>query len=104
MEVFIERVAPERLLSWRWHPAAIDPAVDYSQEPTTPCPLHSSPREPTSPGRQLRNTWMYFRPRVWCATRKLDANGCGRSDPRNWTRQGALWKVSPNNGTTHSLN
>ena len=35
MEVFIERVEPERLLSWRWHPAAIDPAVDYSQEPTT---------------------------------------------------------------------
>ena len=35
MEVFIERVVPERLLSWRWHPAAIDPAVDYSQEPTT---------------------------------------------------------------------
>jgi uncharacterized protein YndB with AHSA1/START domain len=35
MEVFIERVVPERLLSWRWHPAAIDPTVDYSQEPTT---------------------------------------------------------------------
>jgi uncharacterized protein YndB with AHSA1/START domain len=35
MEVLIERVVPERLLSWRWHPAAIDPAVDYSQEPTT---------------------------------------------------------------------
>jgi uncharacterized protein YndB with AHSA1/START domain len=35
MEVFIERVEPERLLSWRWHPAAIDPAVDYSREPTT---------------------------------------------------------------------
>jgi len=35
MEVLIERVTPERLLSWRWHPAAIDPAVDYSQEPTT---------------------------------------------------------------------
>ena len=35
MEVFIERVVPERLLSWRWHPAAIDPAVDYSPEPTT---------------------------------------------------------------------
>ncbi len=35
MEVFIERVEPQRLLSWRWHPAAIDPAVDYSQEPTT---------------------------------------------------------------------
>jgi uncharacterized protein YndB with AHSA1/START domain len=35
MEVVIEKIVPERLLSWRWHPAAIDPAVDYSQEPTT---------------------------------------------------------------------
>ena len=35
MEVSIERVLPERLLSWRWHPAAMDPSVDYSQEPTT---------------------------------------------------------------------
>jgi uncharacterized protein YndB with AHSA1/START domain len=34
MEVVIERIVPERLLSWRWHPAAIDPAADYSQEPT----------------------------------------------------------------------
>jgi uncharacterized protein YndB with AHSA1/START domain len=35
MEVQIERMELERLLSWRWHPAAIDPAVDYSDEPTT---------------------------------------------------------------------
>jgi uncharacterized protein YndB with AHSA1/START domain len=35
MEVLVENVVPERLLSWRWHPAAIDPAVDYSKEPTT---------------------------------------------------------------------
>jgi len=35
MEVWVEKMVPERLLSWRWHPAAIDPAVDYSQEPTT---------------------------------------------------------------------
>ncbi len=35
MEVVIERIEPERTLSWRWHPAAIDPSVDYSQEPTT---------------------------------------------------------------------
>ena len=35
MEIIIERLIPERLLSWRWHPAAVDPAVDYSQEPTT---------------------------------------------------------------------
>lgn len=35
MEVAVERVDPERLLSWRWHPYAIDPAVDYSKETPT---------------------------------------------------------------------
>jgi uncharacterized protein YndB with AHSA1/START domain len=35
MEVSIEQIVPERLLSWRWHPAAIDPEADYSEEPTT---------------------------------------------------------------------
>jgi uncharacterized protein YndB with AHSA1/START domain len=34
-DVLIERVEPERLLSWRWHPAAVEPSVDYSNEPTT---------------------------------------------------------------------
>lgn len=31
----IERIEPERTLSFRWHPYAIDPAVDYSREATT---------------------------------------------------------------------
>jgi len=35
MDVLIERIEPERLLSWRWHPAAIDSSVDYSKEPRT---------------------------------------------------------------------
>jgi uncharacterized protein YndB with AHSA1/START domain len=35
MEVQIQEVIPQRLLSWRWHPAAIEPGVDYSAEPTT---------------------------------------------------------------------
>jgi uncharacterized protein YndB with AHSA1/START domain len=26
---------PERLFAYRWHPAAVDPKVDYSKEPTT---------------------------------------------------------------------
>ncbi|MFN7996163.1 MAG: SRPBCC family protein [Bryobacteraceae bacterium] len=34
-EITIERVEPERLLSWRWHPHAIDANRDYSAEPTT---------------------------------------------------------------------
>jgi uncharacterized protein YndB with AHSA1/START domain len=35
MEVLIEQIVPQQRLSWRWHPAAIDPKVDYSNEPTT---------------------------------------------------------------------
>lgn len=35
MDITIERVEPERLFSYRWHPYAIDPKVDYSGEPTT---------------------------------------------------------------------
>jgi uncharacterized protein YndB with AHSA1/START domain len=34
-EAVIERMEPERLLSWRWHPYAVDPKKDYSQEPMT---------------------------------------------------------------------
>ena len=33
--VVIERMEPERLISWRWHPAAVEPSIDYSKEPTT---------------------------------------------------------------------
>jgi uncharacterized protein YndB with AHSA1/START domain len=35
MEIWIENVEAEKLLSWRWHPAAIEANVDYSTEPTT---------------------------------------------------------------------
>ena len=34
-QVTVERVEPERLVSWRWHPYAVEPTVDYSSEPTT---------------------------------------------------------------------
>jgi uncharacterized protein YndB with AHSA1/START domain len=34
-DVHIERLEPERLMSWRWHPAAVERGRDYSQEPTT---------------------------------------------------------------------
>lgn len=35
MEMLVERIEPERYFSYRWRPNAIDPAVDYSAEPTT---------------------------------------------------------------------
>jgi uncharacterized protein YndB with AHSA1/START domain len=34
-EMTIERMDPEQLFSLRWHPAAVDPEVDYNKEPTT---------------------------------------------------------------------
>jgi uncharacterized protein YndB with AHSA1/START domain len=34
-EITIERMDPERLLSIRWHPFAVESGVDYSTEPTT---------------------------------------------------------------------
>jgi len=31
----VERIEPESYFSYRWHPYAVDPNVDYSSEPTT---------------------------------------------------------------------
>ena len=35
VEMRVERIEPEQYFSYRWHPHAIDMAVDYSVEPTT---------------------------------------------------------------------
>ena len=35
IEIVIDRVEPETLFSYRWHPAAIDANVDYGGEPMT---------------------------------------------------------------------
>lgn len=34
-EMLVERIEPETCFSYRWHPYAMDPKVDYSAEPTT---------------------------------------------------------------------
>jgi uncharacterized protein YndB with AHSA1/START domain len=35
LEMQIERVEPESYFSYRWHPYAVDPAIEYTAEPTT---------------------------------------------------------------------
>jgi uncharacterized protein YndB with AHSA1/START domain len=35
LEITIEKMEPERLFSWRWHPHAVDPKHDYAKDPTT---------------------------------------------------------------------
>lgn len=34
-DVVVDRVEPQRLFSFRWHPYAVDPAVDYAKEEPT---------------------------------------------------------------------
>jgi uncharacterized protein YndB with AHSA1/START domain len=40
LELAVERVDPEQLISYRWHPYAMEPGVDYSAEPTTLVEFH----------------------------------------------------------------
>ena len=34
-DLVVDKIEPERLFSFRWHPYGIDPNVDYSKEPMT---------------------------------------------------------------------
>jgi len=43
MTLLIERIEPERVLAFRWHPYAVDPSIDYSREPTTLVELAVAP-------------------------------------------------------------
>src|SRR5256885_16455026 len=40
LELLVERIDPERYFAYRWPPYAVDPAVDYSTEPTTLVEFH----------------------------------------------------------------
>jgi uncharacterized protein YndB with AHSA1/START domain len=44
-EATIQKIEPERLFSFTWHPYAIDPAVDYSTEPTTLVEFRLEPKD-----------------------------------------------------------
>lgn len=35
-EAVVQKMEPERLFSFTWHPDAVDPQIDYSQETPTP--------------------------------------------------------------------
>jgi uncharacterized protein YndB with AHSA1/START domain len=44
-EVLVERMDAERLFSFRWHPYAVDPKVDYGKEPTTLVEFRLEPKD-----------------------------------------------------------
>jgi len=53
MEVRVVKMEAERLFSFQWHPYAVDPKMDYSNEPPT---LVEFTLEPTAAGVLLRVT------------------------------------------------
>jgi uncharacterized protein YndB with AHSA1/START domain len=44
-EATVQKLEPEGLFSFTWHPYAIDPAIDYSKEPTTLVEFKLEPKE-----------------------------------------------------------
>jgi uncharacterized protein YndB with AHSA1/START domain len=53
MEVVVQKIEPQRLFSFTWHPYAIDPKVDYSKEKPT---LVEFRLEKTAAGTRLHVT------------------------------------------------
>jgi uncharacterized protein YndB with AHSA1/START domain len=45
LEFVVQRVEAQHLFSYRWHPYAVDAAVDYSKEPMTLVEFHLSDAE-----------------------------------------------------------
>jgi uncharacterized protein YndB with AHSA1/START domain len=45
MEVTVQKMEPERLFSFRWHPYAVDPKIDYSTEPMTLVEFKLEPKD-----------------------------------------------------------
>jgi len=78
-EFFVEKIEAEKYFSYRWHPYAIDPKVDYSSEPTT---LVEFRLEEASGGTKLTITESGF-DRIPLARRKE----AFRMNDSGWTTQ-----------------
>lgn len=81
LEMIVERIDPEHYFAYRWHPHAVDPDADYSQEPTT---LVEFRLEETAGGTLLTITESGF-DRIPLA-RRAEAF---RSNDGGWTQQAA---------------
>ena len=79
MEVIVQKMEPERLFSFTWHPAAIDPKKDYSKETPT---LVEFRLEKTPTGTLLHLTESGFDKIP--ADRRLEAY---RGNEGGWTEQ-----------------
>lgn len=78
-EAVVQKMEPERLFSFTWHPYAIDPKMDYSKEPST---LVEFRLEKTKNGTLLRLTESGFDKLP--SNRRLEAF---RMNDSGWTQQ-----------------
>jgi len=78
-EAVVQKMEPERLFSFTWHPYAIDPKMDYSKEPST---LVEFRLEKTATGTLLLLTESGFEKIP--ADRRLEAF---RMNDGGWTEQ-----------------
>jgi len=78
-EATVQRMEPEKLFSFTWHPYAVDPAVDYASEPTT---LVEFRLEPIDGGTLLILTESGFD--ALPKNRRIEAF---RMNERGWTQQ-----------------
>ena len=79
-EAVVQKIEPERLFSYTWHPYAIDPKVDYSSEPQT---LVEFQLEKTANGTRLTITESGFE-KLTDDKRRLEAF---RMNDGGWTEQ-----------------
>jgi len=79
-EAVVQKIEPERLFSYTWHPYAIDPKVDYSSEPQT---LVEFQLEKTANGTRLTITESGFE-KLQDDKRRLEAF---RMNDGGWTEQ-----------------
>ncbi len=53
LEIRVEQMKPETLFSYRWHPGAVDPKVDYSAERMTLVEFHLADAKGSEGGTEL---------------------------------------------------
>jgi len=78
-EATVQKIEPERLFSFTWHPYAVDPLIDYASEPTT---LVEFRLEPKNDGVALTLIESGFD-----AIPRHRRSEAFRMNARGWTRQ-----------------
>jgi uncharacterized protein YndB with AHSA1/START domain len=78
-EAAVQKMEPERLFSFTWHPYAVDPDADYSNEPTTLVEFRLEPKE--------KGTVLYLTESGFDALPKDRRFEAFRMNEEGWTEQ-----------------